>query len=55
MTSTYSIPKEYRFFTRIPIRIPEHPNVRKLVLVSQGIVYINLSAKPDAKVIEYRY
>lgn len=53
MTSTCSTHKEYRFFARIPIRIPEHPYVRKLVLVSQGIVYINLSARPDAKVIEY--
>lgn len=53
MTNTCAVPKQYRFFARIPVRVPTHPDVRKFVYVSQGIVYINLCAKPDAKRIEY--
>lgn len=53
MTKLKSAPKEYRNFIRIPVRVPECPNVRKFVYVSRGVVYINLNARPEAKLIEY--
>ena len=53
MTNTLYNTKHYSRFLRIPVHVPEQPNVRKFIYAKLGIVYINLSAASDAKLIEY--
>ena len=53
MTNTLYNTKHYSQFLRIPVHVPEQPNVRKFIYAKLGIVYINLSAASDAKLIEY--
>ena len=42
---------EYRMFRRKPTHMPDYPNVRRVVDLRHGIVYINVDAAADAKII----
>lgn len=43
--------KQTRFFAKKAVRLPQHPNVRKIYSFQDEVVFINLAAKPDAKLI----
>ncbi len=45
--------RPYREFARIHCRIPERPDILRMVDAVHGVIYINTCAAEDAKIIMY--
>ena len=43
--------RNYKSFRTLFVDYPEFPDVEKFVSARDGIVYINRSARPDAKLV----
>ena len=45
--------RPYREYAKIPCRIPERPDILRMVDAVHGVIYINTCAAEDAKIIMY--
>lgn len=43
--------KLYKDYVKVPCRLPEQPEVLKMVDTLHGVVYVNLAAQPGANVV----
>ena len=43
--------RPYREYAKIPCRIPERPDILRMVDAVHGVIYINTCAADDAKII----
>jgi hypothetical protein len=43
--------EDFRKYPQMPIWLPDHPEVKKIISVPDKMTYINLAAAPTANVI----